>query len=256
MLIPQAAKPILNAAPILAPALKNVLIQNAPTIVGSLLPRIIKRNLNFDTSTKQYIEIQKDKETLKQKAINQYKMFFSAEDAKAWAHKHLDNPKTQLTSQQTRALLSYSWNKYGLVNKALRSNQEKISRSSEGELITNIQDVLKNSKLPENIIVYRRVKEDIFNNLSFSSYKDLIGQKIKEKGFLSTSLSLESLEEWKDKHNVQIQIKAPKNARGYYLGSNSLFEENEILFDKDYTLKITDIKANKQNIYVTCELIS
>lgn len=255
MLIPQTTKSLINAAPVLSSALTKILIQSAPNIATAILPRIITRNLNFKTSKNQY-DMQKDKETLQKKAVHQYKSFLSAEDAKTWAQKHFDNTTNTLTSEQTRSLLSYSWNKYGIVNQVLRSEQEKTTGNQEYELITNIQSVLKNSKIPENIIVYRRVKEDIFSDLKFNSYKDLIGQEIKEKGFLSTSLSLESLDEWKDKHNVQIKIKVPKNARGYYLGSKSLFEENEILFDKDHTLKITDIKANKQNIYVTCELTS
>lgn len=256
MLIPYSTNSIINAAPIVSAALTKVLLKNIPFLSASILPRVIKRNLNFDACNNQQIDVKKNNQKLQEKVTTQYKMFLNSKEAEDWAQKHFNNNKNNLTNSQIRSLLSYSWNKYGVVNQALRSDKGKAPSAEELDLIKNIQNVIKKSKIPENIIVYRMVKEDIFNNLSFNCYQDLIGQEIKEKGFLSTSLSLNSLNEWKDKHNVQIKIKVPKNSRGYYLGSNSLFDEKEILFDKDYKLKITQIKANKQNIYVTCVLSS
>jgi hypothetical protein len=185
-----------------------------------------------------------------------YRTFYDIPEVFSWASKHYKTWFKELTLQQRTAIMNYSWDQFKIVNNTLRTTDQnsQVNRIIK-PLIQDLHSALKKSSLPEDIVVYRRADIRMLENYSNLSLNELVGKKILEKSFLSTSLLEKGTEAWKKKHNLLLKIHARKESNGAFIGFHSVFkDEYEMLFDKNHSFIIDEISYNRHEIFVKCTL--
>ncbi len=145
------------------------------------------------------------------------------------------------------------------INSKLRNNQ-KLSEK-EKETVKALDNLIKNNKLPNNIMLYRNVSnnflESHFGQLpQKASIKDTVKylknkkvKSIKDKGYCSTS-AIEEKNVFKSRL-CHLEIKANTGTHAFVTNN---FLESEIILGRNQKLKIIDIKvANNEQITIYLE---
>ena len=135
------------------------------------------------------------------------------------------------------------------------------------QTIENIDKSVKN-QIPYNMVFYRAINCDylykIFPTLLsklYGNFNDLIGKKIEETGYLSTSALLDSSFATSPKCDIVFEIFAPKGSQAYDISAfSTVFDyENEMLFNS-CDLYIFDCKKikieNNEKVKLSCLLLS
>lgn len=221
---------------------------------------------------------------------SRYRKFHSIEEASAWGKEHfgiwLDkyrrrngwDPEIMIDPEYTEerfaadreekeAFDRYCGYEAEKVNRRLRC--EKISSGWDFRItdslfyrITDTMDrVIRQYRVPENIIVYRYVNADDLRK----AYGLLLpGRSICDKGFLSTGLCREALasiheadEEHKKGYNMLLKIYVPKGTMGLYVtlvcGRPA---EQEMIFPRGTRLRIMSIHRRGYLKIVNCKIIN
>lgn len=135
------------------------------------------------------------------------------------------------------------------------------------QTIENIDKSVKN-QIPYNMVFYRAIKGDylyqIFPSLLsklYGNFGDLVGKKIEETGYLSTSALLNSSFANSPKCDIIFEIFAPKGSQAYDVSPfSTVFDyENEMLFNSCdlYIFDCKKIKVeNNEKVKLSCFLLS
>lgn len=92
------------------------------------------------------------------------------------------------SSLVTSVVECYCGYSYQQINEYLRYGEHKDKETSYGELANILTMVLCSApKIPEDIILYRVVKEDVVKNL-IAKNRERFSVPFQEKGFMSTSM--------------------------------------------------------------------
>lgn len=89
--------------------------------------------------------------------------------------------------------------------------------------------------------------------MSISELRSYIGSEFKQQGFCSTS----AVEDVAFDKGCMLDIYCPKGTKGAFLHDIARFDKNqyEILLQRGYSLKITDINKKGSKVYVKCDVI-
>ncbi len=153
------------------------------------------------------------------------------------------------------AIDCYSKEDYKKINKALRGQEVEYSNSEEKERLDKqtdiIFDTLKKKTLPEDMTLYRGVKNPVFILGEGYADKDIeqlrdevIGSVFCDDAFCSTSINrMTALTSFADSWDGTImEISAPQGANGICLKElSSNKKEDEILLQKGSYFRVDDI---------------
>lgn len=162
----------------------------------------------------------------------------------------------KLSNEEIKNIRHYTNSGYELLNDHLNGNSssDKSIRDFMNGFGNKLHSSLSKAIITEKIKVYHRNNQTILRNLNFKEAVDLKGQELLVKGFLSTSLDLNSCVKLPH-HNLTMSINVPKGAKGAYIADISAYKaENEILFDRNQVLKIKSAKLFFGEIYMQCEM--
>lgn len=166
--------------------------------------------------------------------------------------------KYALLSSIEYALKLYSGSAYDKVNKYLRKN-EATSHEDEMHcqtLIGPITQHIEKSRLPIGMMLYRGISgpdhilgKDWKHKTIDQLNKNLVGTFYTDKGFCSTSVSMDVAKKFSDtEYGVTCIITAPKGARGCLLGNTSNHpHEKEVLLQRNSGFRICSIKNDPRN---------
>jgi hypothetical protein len=161
--------------------------------------------------------------------------------------RHLDNWNTP----ETTALHKYSADSYESMNLYLRHGEVPSYVDKERALgyIDNLGNGLSKVALPENMILYRGVSDlrSLDKRFNVSNPDSMIGIRINDKGFLSTSMSMDTARSFSSSDIGAIfEIKADKGSVGVTTnGLAQIKSELEFVFDRDHVLEITGYRREQ-----------
>lgn len=188
--------------------------------------------------------------------------FMTNEDAELWGgeafktsikeiieeHEHeyiYGNNYNKLVRSCRRAIENYCGYYHTKVNDLLRFNHRHFGDYQSDQIIEFLDARLDKSFTPENIIIARWVKEGSFTK-AFPNLR--IGIKIKDKGYLSTSLNIRYVHGYDNepKRNFDkellLLIKVPKGSSCLYVGNfGNRSHEQEVLLPRNTTLLVESI---------------
>jgi len=193
-----------------------------------------------------------------------YKKFYSPNEVNIW----FDNFKSYFPSESDtdkdflQAINLYSGHGNRIFNKHLRYNTELNPKiETENFIYSNITkmiDKLQKYQIPDNIIVYRYISKGLLEEIC-PSYPPKKGMIIQDKGFMSTTLLKESVNNYRHTQhslNVLLEISIPAGTKGIYIGhlTNTL-SEYEIILAPNTKLRIDD-KIPFYNCYFKCTVVN
>lgn len=174
-----------------------------------------------------------------------YCKFDSARSADDWGKKHYGEwtknykrffkdlrETTTLSSYASKPIEMFCGYGYYCLNSFLRENSFFDGETSgELKVFSNVLQIAICSapRIPENIIVYKLVTDDVIENF-FNGSKAYIYQ---EKGFLSTSLNINFFnnnDEHYSKNKNMLKIYVKKGTIGAFVSHIDYRDESEILF--------------------------
>lgn len=159
-------------------------------------------------------------------------------------------------------------NAYTTINRYLRGEIDKSQISAENlNAINLIENGLKKTHIPENIVVYRGVNHEFamnvfgneisdimmethYNTKTISDndlnkiQKEILNKEFIDKGFVSTSYTKDSAFD----RMILFEINVPKGTNGVVVDKISKLREleKEILLNKGYKFEITNIEYNEK----------
>ena len=182
-----------------------------------------------------------------------------------WGRDNYSNYPSLLNSEQVNAMSLYVKSDYKEINPYLRTGQVQGSQSAEvlNKKIDLISSALAVKPIPEEIIVYRRVGQQIFGygdlqtkivtfdapkpytkeeKIDFQDFVNIwMDKEILDKGFMSTSLSSFDIPAFQNGRFI-FRITVPKGTNAAYVTGFDGYEgEQEVLLDKNSILKINRI---------------
>ena len=157
-----------------------------------------------------------------------------------------------LTSEEYVALFEYIDHAYLNINSVLRGREENYIEDNKNHA-KFLHQALSKAKIHQDITVYRGVSKSTLGKYRDLDSKQLVGKVIHDPGFMSTSLSSDSI----PNNSISLIIKVPKGSSGAYIGNISRFNtENEVLLNKGQRLVITTvIDDDKNNTKLICEIV-
>ena len=177
-----------------------------------------------------------------------------------------------LNGRQISAIRKFTGADVHKINDALRNLRE----GTEYMIIADdiIESLAKAPPLGYDMLVYRGTDvnalladKNIKKLLNFNgnvlsnseelyiSVKKLIGLKIRDLGFLSTSPGYETSFAVRDNKNIVFEIIVPDGTKGAYINQISDFynKENEYLLSYGTTLRIINVSySNKKKVHIQC----
>lgn len=147
-----------------------------------------------------------------------------------------------LSPEQKEAVSIYTSSGHKSINRHLRSG-EPISAEGE-EYINNLRSALCSSRLRNGVTVYRGVDSDALPYGGNISDEDLVGKVMIDRGFMSTSFSIDTAREFS--HENVFVIDAPAGSQGTYVGEmSSVPWEDELLFNSNSIMKIKSVERDE-----------
>lgn len=178
----------------------------------------------------------------------------------------------KLNSSESVAIYKYTYKDHTRINKYLRATKGQLLKNTLhlgenyncdylNEKIKLIESGLKKVKVPETIMVYRRVDESFFGldkvalrdktmkikiDIMKTIKQNYLNKQFINYGFLSTSLVNEPRHisfHYYD-YPILMAIKVPKYTHGAYLGNSVAYYHNEceMLINRNYSLKYQNFK--------------
>lgn len=174
-----------------------------------------------------------------------------ASDAKQKAVFEELNPHwaQSLSPAEKAAIEGYAGEHFETVNRMMRTGHAPADHEAYVQAHQVWQEgkkALAKASLPEDLVVYRGIR-DVHAALGLKPGKDLVGVTIKDKAFLSTSLSAISAASFaRGPEAAILRIVAPKGSRGASVaGLTSFGSEREILFHPGSKMKITRVSRDE-----------
>lgn len=148
-----------------------------------------------------------------------------------------------LSTEQKEAISIYTSGGYKSINPHLRSGKPI---SAEGqEYVNNLHSALSNSRLKNDVTVYRGVDSDALPCGGNISDEDLVGKVMIDRGFMSTSFLINIAREF-SQENIFV-IHAPAGEQGAYIGKmSSVPREDELLFNTNSIMKIKSVERDER----------
>jgi ADP-ribosyltransferase exoenzyme/Phage Mu protein F like protein len=176
------------------------------------------------------------------------------ENIEEWDEKVSEPWRNKLTIAEATAIRNYTDDVYRPINKYLREN--KLDGYSEEEIKQIIEDIssgISKFNLEENIITYRGLEDNIWN----SPPEILVGMKLEEQSFVSTSIDKAVSFDGSFKGKVQMEWRIPAGTVGAYINSISEFDhEHEFLLNKGTKYKVIDAVEEDGIIKMIVEVIN
>ncbi len=147
---------------------------------------------------------------------------------------------TEMSNDQSAALLTYSGGDFVHINEYLRSGNVggNFTESSMKEITENISDAMY--PMPENVKV-NRLTGHFPPFTSRDIYKLKAGTKFQTKGFVSTSISTNV--DTGGSNDLQLDIEVTKGTHGTYMEEHSHFpHEYEMLLDNGTEFELVSIE--------------
>lgn len=169
-----------------------------------------------------------------------------------------------LSWESRQAFKEYSGNGHRVMNQYLRGKNPKFVSQNQKEIteqyINSMVNAINERILPHTMKLYRGVstlgdflQDPNWKEKSLEQLRsEYIGKVAVDDGFCSTSISRESVEEFKRTWDGAIvEITAPKGANAMFMRYVSIYEhEKEVLLQKGSGFKITDIDYNPSMGYI------
>lgn len=168
-----------------------------------------------------------------------------------------------VTQAETDSIFDYTTSRYVQINSALRQGDALAAK--DRPVAANLDSAIEKSTLPAGTTLYRGSSlealglEGSIKNMSASDVSALVGKKITDKAYVSTSkdsavASRFSGQSMATKGNVEFVINTKKRAKGLDVGSNSNFggKEAEVILPRGAQFTVTAAKRrlNKLTVYV------
>jgi len=175
-----------------------------------------------------------------------------------------------LSEAEKAALKDYLGNGYRPVNDYLRGNIDldkleiellvefgEIKEGSGLKHIGRLDDVLKNAKLKEDVVLYRGANLDVLDNMGVQLKP---GLTFTDKGFVSTSIDSDVSKlffgDSEAGKAVFFEIRAPKGARGAMVRNMSNMKmENEVLLGRNTSFKIKEVVVDGKITRVLLDVV-
>ena len=183
------------------------------------------------------------------------------EENKNWLLSQFENKR--LTGEEFITIQDYTDAAFEAINTRLRYNRYKLNSDNPIDKKINILSKALNKEIGKDIVVYRGAESDFIDTLLGqvvsdikSSERNTVIQKLlneksiifNEKGFMSTSIHKEGAH-----GKVMMKINVPNKAKGLYVEpitkkkvSSWEHAEDELLLQKNYSLKIKNVKYNAE----------
>ena len=141
---------------------------------------------------------------------------------------------------------------FEVLNNLLRGKEvgDFVDVDKANNQINVISETLEKAQLPSDMTLYRGCSKKTLGEYKDLPAEELIGKTISEPGFLSTSIDKEVTQNFiKD---LFITVNAKKGAHAIALKDISNYvNENEILFNKNTQMTITDAEEKEDILYIT-----
>lgn len=185
---------------------------------------------------------------------NKCRRFKNREEGIAYGDKQAK--KDGLNENQTENLIYYTGKGYLSVNKYLRGNGsvEKDEIPKAKQCVKNLSDSIKKVKTEEDMIVYRGISPSALGLQNDKEYKELVGKTVRDKGFMSSSISSDMANNFAEKkiiggkivHGAVFEIAVPQGTNGVFAdGRSNLEGECEFIMQKNSGIKIVDVKVSR-----------
>lgn len=177
-----------------------------------------------------------------------YKRFTTESEMTQWADNHYKNWSGSLTEKEKDVLKDYKGNYYHGINNKLRGAEAMTPTVRKD--IGHMDAALKKDGTPQNVITYRGFEHAEL----YANYASLIGTKINDNAFISSSLDKGIAVKFLDKAEYPIltKIKVPKGTKAGYLDMIYERHEYELLLSHGTSFKVT--KSTKVGKVVELEL--
>lgn len=184
--------------------------------------------------------------------IGKYTMFLDKQDAVDWGNEAFKSWQKSLSKEELHAIYDYTGDNYRNINDVLRGFEKNFNEGN-AKRVEQITEALNKTSVPDDIIVYRGVGRDALGEYKDLSPKQLIGKKLEDRGFMSTSIDPEGAFHTK----VTYVIKVPKGTSGAYISNISQYgeKEAELLLNRGQKMMILDAVQKGKRLEVICEII-
>ncbi len=162
-----------------------------------------------------------------------------------------DRWESRFSADERNAINGYTGEDYISINSNLRRLEYHDPFSGEliradTDEIKNIDSAISKFKLEEDIRVYRGTSMELLENMGINPSKELVGQKICDKGYMSTSVSHKRAEEFLRWINpgdtpvvLDIDVMAGVRVGAYLEELSEVPKEQEFLLERGIVLTIT-----------------
>ena len=185
-----------------------------------------------------------------------FKEFITYSEAREWGDKNYGALVGILATGKTHNSLTglldiYSAGKSIVYNRFLRGAKifEEFEKREIEEISKEIQileEGIREYELAESIIVYRYTRKEPFKSLLFKC-TSVKGKTFTEKGFMSTTLVKNQINEYVEKHhyNCILKLHLPKGTKGvHFKCNNSVLDELEFLLPPNSKFVVTKKSLN------------
>lgn len=194
------------------------------------------------------------------KIQSNYKKFYTKEDIDSWYIKFYSAfPHDNDTDKDfLEAIRYYTASANTFVNNALRYDMTILDGDYMQPIFQKMINKLPTYHIPDNIIVYRYIYKGLLKQLC-PSYPPRIGMIIQDKGFMSTTLIKEGIDDHKQSDtllNILLEISVPAGTKGIYVGHlKNTPSEYEVILAPNTCLRV-DYKVPFYNHYFRCTVIN
>lgn len=143
-----------------------------------------------------------------------------------------------LSEEERCAVRAYTGSAYENINGVLRGKIASFAPGNE-ERAFQLHQALSRARLPQECVVYRGASAEALGAYKDLADQELIGKRIYDDGFMSTSLNKED----SFGGEVKLCITAPKGSNGAYVGYAGSYghQESEVLFCDGQIMKVTGV---------------
>lgn len=150
-----------------------------------------------------------------------------------------------LSGERLSAVQKYVAQHSALFNHQLRTGQSIGKGQATAEEYKALDDAIENSKIPEDVCLFRGASEKFFGGKDPESF---VGKTVVDKGYVSTTMGQNVADTYSDGVICKISCKA--GSRGAYVDEVGFGEKsdfgidfnNEILLPRNSSFTITDVK--------------
>jgi phage-related protein (TIGR01555 family) len=176
---------------------------------------------------------------------------FSDTDHRTTVEVERDLYKTMLTKPETTAEKTsigvYSGAGYSSINGHLRGKNPATALMRQN--ISNIDNVLARSRIPEDTVVYRGIKPPFSKEILAAK----VGSTIDDPGYVSTSLKGDTSKKFATPEGVVLKMLLPKGNSAYVMngrGASHYPKEHEVLLPRGSRFRVKSLVGNVMTVEV------